>query len=107
MESIPEQEKKNWKDHLAKLMFAYNSTVNKTTQFSPFFLLFGREPRLPIDDIFPEIAQTPRPVASGQPVVPKKNDASNRDNFGEYVKTWDKRMAKALEIANKNIWKSG
>ena len=36
LKSIPENEKNKWMTHLPKLMFAYNSTINKTTQFSPF-----------------------------------------------------------------------
>ena len=107
LKSIPDQEKKNWKDHLAKLTFAYNSTVNKTTQFSPFFLLFGREPRLPIDDVFPDLAQNQSTVGSEQINNRKKDDVTNRENFGDYVKTWDARMTEAFEIANKNIGKSG
>ena len=39
LKSIPENEKNNWMAHLPKLMFAYNSTKNKTTQFSPFFFV--------------------------------------------------------------------
>ena len=31
LQSIPENEKNNWKEHLPKLMFAYNSTINKST----------------------------------------------------------------------------
>ncbi|CAF4701407.1 unnamed protein product [Rotaria sp. Silwood2] len=39
----------NWDDYLDPVIFAYNTSKHKTTQFSPFELLFGRSPQLPID----------------------------------------------------------
>ena len=106
LKSIPDNEKRNWKDHLAKLTFAYNATINKTTQFSPFFLLFGREPRLPIDDVFPELPSLQSKANPG--AKPSNNDdVINRENYGEYARTWNKKMREAFELANNNIGKSG
>ena len=49
---LNETEKLRWKDHLLKLVFAYNSTINKPTGYSPFFLMFGQYSKLPVDSIF-------------------------------------------------------
>ena len=39
----------DWKAHLLTMCNAYNSTGHSTTGFRPYFLMFGRHPRLPID----------------------------------------------------------
>ena len=44
----PEQ-KKDWKSHASAMVHAYNCTRNAATRFSPYYLHFGREPRLPVD----------------------------------------------------------
>ena len=50
--TLPEKEKANWKDHLQAMTLAYNATRNASTGYSPYFLMFGREPRLAIDATF-------------------------------------------------------
>ena len=40
---------KDWDRHIPMILFAYRVSPNATTHESPFYLLYGREPRLPID----------------------------------------------------------
>ena len=39
----------NWEDNLDSILFCYQSSTNDSTKFSPFFLMYGREPKLPIE----------------------------------------------------------
>ena len=39
----------NWEDNIESVLFCYRASKNDSTQFSPFFLMYGREPRLPIE----------------------------------------------------------
>ena len=41
----------DWDDHLPHLLFAYRSSVQESTRESPFFLLYGRDPRIPTETI--------------------------------------------------------
>ena len=52
LRTLSTQKKKRWPDYLAELTYAYNATPHKSTGYSTFYLLFGREPKLPIDIIF-------------------------------------------------------
>lgn len=57
--ALSPEEKCNWPRHLQTLAFMYNCTVHETTGFSPFYLMYGRVPRLPIDVLFKNILKDP------------------------------------------------
>ena len=48
----PEKRKK-WLAHIGSIIIAYNSTRSLVTGYSPYYLMFGQRPRLPIDLLFP------------------------------------------------------
>ena len=47
-------EKKKWPEHLPELLYAYNATPHASTGYTPYYLLFGREPKLPVDILLGE-----------------------------------------------------
>ena len=49
----------DWEEALPKVCIAYNTTIHSTTGYSPFYLMYGREPRLPIDIVYG--TQSPSP----------------------------------------------
>ena len=52
----PEKQHK-WKSHLGSVLIAYNATRSLVTGYSPYFLMFGHRPHLPIDLLFPTAMQ--------------------------------------------------
>ena len=76
---------------MPKLAFAHNSTVSKSTGWSPFNLMFGRNSRLPVNDMF-WVGQT---------------DAGevNRKSHAQFLKEWKRAMEEAHKLANENITK--
>ena len=42
---------RNWDAYLTSVEMAYRTSVNETTRFTPFFLVYGRDPVLPMDTL--------------------------------------------------------
>lgn len=86
--TLDPEEKQGWKAHIGPLAHAYNSTKHDTTGQSPFFLMFGRYPRLPIAVILS---------------VPKEE---KQPGYGEYVEELKARLTQAYKLAGEKAEKS-
>ena len=56
---LEEDKKACWSEHLPELLLAYNATCSAVTGYSPYYLLFGRRPRIPVDYLFPTLHDSP------------------------------------------------
>ena len=56
---LEEDKKACWSEHLPELHLAYNTTHSAVTGYSPYYLLFGRRPRIPVDYLFPTLRDLP------------------------------------------------
>ena len=56
---LEEVRKVCWSKHLPELLLAYNATCSTVTGYSPYYLLFGRRPRIPVDYLFPTLHDSP------------------------------------------------
>ena len=52
---LEEDRKACWSEHLPELLLAYNATHSAVMGYSPYYLLFGRRPRIPVDYLFPTL----------------------------------------------------
>ena len=71
----------DWEQQLRKVCMAYNTSVQSSTGFTPFYLMFGRQVRLPIDIIY----GTSTPENEGQGV-------------SQYAASLKKKMTEAFEL---------
>ena len=56
---LEEDKKACWSEHLPELLLAYNATRSAVTRYSPYYLLFGRRSRIPVDYLFPTLCDSP------------------------------------------------
>ena len=56
---LEEDKKACWSEHLPELLLVYNATHSTVTGYSPYYLLFGRRSRIPVDYLFPTLCDSP------------------------------------------------
>ena len=83
--TLREKEKSHWRYYVKPLTRAYNCTKTDVAGFSPYELMFGHRPRLPVDIVFG------LPVQGGAP-----------QSYSQYVKNLKARLEESYQIVVKN-----
>ena len=84
---LPEAARVEWAKHIHVVTHAYNCTRSAVTGYSPYYLMFGRRPRMPVDLYFPtRNRETTKRVASVR----------------QYATDLEQRLRQALTLARAN-----
>lgn len=86
--TLQPRQKTNWKAYVAPLVHAYNCTQHNATGHSPYFLMFGRHPRLPIDLAFGLVKEKDRQPQS------------------VYIQELKERLVQAYQLASESAKKA-
>ncbi|XP_055362214.1 retrovirus-related Pol polyprotein from transposon 412 [Betta splendens] len=84
--TLEDKNKTKWREYVKPLTHAYNCTRNDVTGFSPYELMFGRQPRLPID------------IAFGLPVKAKESSSHS-----QYVRNLKFHLEESYQTAIKKL----
>ena len=93
---------RNWDSKIPSILSAYRTAKNETTKFSPFFVLYGRDPVLPVDTLL-----SPKYRYHGEEYVPSMLESMcnthhhvqhNLENSHEKNKVYYDRKAKPVNI---------
>ncbi|KAK0134216.1 Retrovirus-related Pol polyprotein from transposon 412 [Merluccius polli] len=88
--TLEEKDKHHWRDYVKPLVHAYNCTQNDTTGYSPYKLMFGRQPTLPVDFV---LGTSPA--------------AGSCTTHSEYVNQLRQRLQESYALAADNSRKRG
>lgn len=90
LRTLKEDKKKEWRKHVPELVHAYNCTRHHTTGLSPFYIMFGRQPRLAADV-----------------VLNLKTPGRETSSSSSFVADLAKRLEATYKIAHDAIKKAG
>ena len=89
LRSLEDEKKSDVRNLLPSAVHAYNCCIHSSTGFSPYYLFFGRHPRLPID------------IAFGTDLNQKKGQS-----LRQHVQNMRDQLKKAYRLAEVNMEKS-
>ena len=87
LKSLSSDKKKKWPEYLPELVYCYNAAVHASTGMSPFAMMFGRQPKLPIDIILS---------------LPSEGKDESLDSW---IQTHEKKLHRSYDLANRCLAK--
>ena len=97
--TLSEDKKAKWKEYLPSMVHAYNCTPHETTGYSPYELMFGRKPILPIDvEMMPpnEVAPLSKFVSDLQEHVKYSQELAGKKLAQKAIKAKEKYDKRAV-----------
>ena len=98
---LGEDKKADWPSHLAEIVHAHNSTQSAVTGYSPHYLMFGRQPRLLVNFVFPTIGSNEAPMREASARSVDVYVASVRDRLRS---TLQEAQAQSTAEAHQQKW---
>ncbi len=89
MGTLTDTQKRDWKSYVPSLTHAYNAAIHESTGHSPYFLMFGRHPRLAIDAFLG---------------IPSQQQPQSRSDYVDQLRS---RLATAYKLASDESKKTG
>ncbi|RWS23056.1 Pol polyprotein-like protein, partial [Leptotrombidium deliense] len=96
------KDQRDWDRALAMVVFAYMTSVQESTGYTPFYLLYGREARLPVENVL----QTPsRGIADADEYVTSAIDALKiaRECATESIKNNQEKYTERANKTRRNV----
>ena len=81
--TVDSMRKSNWASHVEALSHAYNCTTHESTGYSPFFLMFMREPKIPVYVLFSR-----QDEATQQP----------QHDYSSYIEALQRQMTETFKV---------
>jgi len=78
---------KDWDSHLSAVLSAYRASKHESTGFTPYELVTGQKPRMPIDIVLGDVSA----------------DRPRHENYTEYVEDLRERLTKSHQIAREHL----
>lgn len=98
LKTLSPEQKKKWPEHLQELVYVYNATPHSSTGLSPFYMLYGRKPTLPLDHLLGTADIHSPPLSEDWVVAHKKRLDDAIKLAGEVLK---KNAERRKEIYNR------
>ena len=86
LRTLPNTQKKHWPDHLPELVYSYNCTPHSTTSYSPYYLMFGMDSKLPLDHLLG---------------MPSSDEDDQLDEYGQSSTTPERCFPRVFKVQRK------
>jgi Integrase zinc binding domain/Integrase core domain len=100
---------KDWDKYIAPVLFAYRTSKQATTKITPFYLAYGREARLPIDDLtedFATIQQRIMGLVDDLPILREIAKETITESQSDQKQRYDRRILQetTFDIGDKVLY---